>query len=416
MKRKRAKGIPNPSASPNEARKKPPLTRYLVVGGIVLAAAIYFIIHHQEEPPRSDAVRGIESDQPVNLTPEGQFKVTVERAVEIDAQFQRVYNAAWEAANGAIGEAFLYAATGDMSLLNVYLNQRKFSEMSNGTWVDDRAWICLAELYWWQFSGKKHSEWVEDARKRYDEAREEGRLSHHEGFWSWYSWPPNSGVHDMILMNSNTNQMVTVAAMLYEATKEKKYYNDAILVWNGDANYPGIERTFYRGDGRWEGKLGRAAFGKQLPWEDASYLSVAAEMYRMTGEAKYKQIALLSARRIMNPANGWVDPHDYYQLRMDGNGAFVHFVLDAYLLAPDSLAEIPSEVGKMLDHVWSNHRGGSYVVLHRLSDNGIRNGWNPKGGEEGYGVDQVGTVHAQSQAMRAFGVYSYVLHKALKKQ
>ncbi len=414
MKRKKGKEKPDSSAKPKKVNKLP-RTRYVAFAVIVLAGAIYFFVVHQREGSHLDTVLGVEESQPAFLKPDAQFKVTVERAVEIDAQFQRVYNAAWEAANGAIGEAFLYAATGDKNLLNVYLSQRKFADMSNGTWVDDRAWICLAELYWWQFSGKKQSEWVEDAKKRYDEAREEGRLSHHEGFWSWYSWPPNSGVNDMILMNSNTNQMVTVAGMLYEATKEKKYFNDALLVWEGDATYPGIEKTFYRGNGKWEGKLGRAAFGKQLPWEEASYLSVAAEMYRITGDDKYKLIALLSAKRIMNPANGWVDSKDYFQLRMDGNGAFVHFVLDAYLLAPDSLAEIPGEVGKMLEHVWSNHHGGAYVLLHRLSDNGIRNGWNPRGGEEGYGVDQIGTVHAQSQAMRAFGVYAYVLSEVLKK-
>ena len=115
------------------------------------------------------------------------------------------------------------------------------------------------------FRGKKNTVWVEDAKKRYDEAKNEGRLSNHEGFWSWYSWPPNSGGNHMILTNSNTNQMVTVACMLYDATHEKRFYDDAMLVWEGDRKYPGIEKTFYRGDGKWEGKGGMAAFGKQLP-------------------------------------------------------------------------------------------------------------------------------------------------------
>jgi hypothetical protein len=94
---------------------------------------------------------------------------------------------------------------------------------------------------------------------------------------------------------------------------------------------------------------------------------------------------------------------------MDGNGAFVHFILDAYQLAPDELPDIPEKVRRMLEHVWTNHAGRSSVILHRLSDNGIRNGWNPYGGEDGYGVDEVGTVHAQSQAIRAFGVFAYVV-------
>jgi len=49
-------------------------------------------------------------------------------------------------------------------------------------WVDDRAWICLAELYWWQFSGRNNKAWVEDSEKRYEEARNEGRFSNRDGF------------------------------------------------------------------------------------------------------------------------------------------------------------------------------------------------------------------------------------------
>ncbi|MGA7161661.1 MAG: hypothetical protein WBZ48_11705 [Bacteroidota bacterium] len=391
----------------------------IILGGlavIVFAGATYFLLTTHLFDTKTEYRQIVQKEATAELKPEDEFKITVQRAYAIDAKFQQVYNAAWEGANGAIGEAYLYAATGDPNLLKRYTNERKLTDMFNGTWVDDRAWVCLAELYWWQFSGKKNTVWVDDAKKRYDEAKNEGRLSNHEGFWSWYSWPPNSGGDHLILTNSNTNQMVTVACMLYDATHEKRFYDDAMLVWEGDRKHPGIEKTFYRGDGKWEGKGGMAAFGKQLPWEGASYLSVVAAMFRMTGNTKYKMIAAESAKRIMDPANGWVDSTDYYQLRMDGNGAFVHFILDAYSIAPELLPDIPMKVERMLEHVWSNHHGAAYVLLHRLSDDGIRNGWNPNGGEEGYEVDQVGTVHPQSQALRAFGVFAYMLHEGLKKQ
>ena len=383
---------------------------------IVLTAIVYLLITNHLFETKTEPPRIVQKEEPSGLKPEDVYRITVQRAYAIDVKFQQVYNAAWEGANGAIGEAHLYAATGDPNLLKRYMNDWNLTDMYNGTWVDDRAWVCLAELYWWQFSGRKNKVWVEDAKKRYEEAKNEGRLSNHEGFWSWYSWPPNSGPDHMILTNSNTNQMVTVACMLYEATHERQFYNDAMLVWEGDLKHPGIEKTFYRGNGVWEGKGGSAAFGKQLPWEGASYLSVLAAMFRMTENPKYKMIAAASAKRVMDPANGWVDSTDYYQLRMDGNGAFVHFILDAYSIAPELLPDIPMKVERMLEHVWSNHHGASYILLHRLSDDGIRNGWNPKGGEEGYGVDQIGTVHAQSQALRAFGVFAYVLHEGLKKQ
>jgi hypothetical protein len=340
---------------------------------------------------------------------------TIQRTYSIHKTFRRVYTAGWEGANGAIGAAHLFAVTHDTTLLVAYSTSMNMLKMYNGTWVDDRAWICLAEMYWWQFTGRTVKSWVEDAKKRYLDARSEGRLSNHEGVWSWYNWPKNWKIEDKIFTNSNMNQMVAVACWLYEATKDKQFYNDAMLVWNGDRKCPGIEKTLYKGNGKWEGRPGLAAWGKQIPWEGAEYCSIGAAMYRMTLDPRYKKIVVATAKRIMDPANGWVDSEDFYQLKMDGNGAFVHYILDAYLIAPDELPDIPGKIQKMLEHVWTNHNGKATMMLHRLGDDGIRNGWNPNGGEDGYFVDQVGTVHAQSQAVRAFGVFSYVLRQKLAK-
>ncbi len=331
----------------------------------------------------------------------------IERTRLIGQRFYPVYTAGWEGANGAIGDAYLFKATNDSTLLNRYLYQFDLKRMFNGTWVDDRAWICLAELYWWEFSGKVHAAWVEDAKQRYLEARKEGRFSNHEGFWSWYNYPPHWNVNEAIITNSNMNQLVTVACKLFKATGDRRFLEDALIAWNGDGRIPGIEQTFYTGNGIWHGKGGPAAFGKQLPWESASYLSVLAALYEATEDAKYKTIAVASAKHILDPKNNWVHPEDYYQLRMDGNGAFVHFLLDAYEIAPEELADIPEKIERMLEHVWTNNHSLATVKLHRVYDHAIRNGWNPHGGEDGYGVDEIGTVHAQSQALRAFGTFSY---------
>jgi hypothetical protein len=363
--------------------------------------------------PRSQSSKVVQAEEPQRARLAEVFDRTVKRAYAIDALFHQVFTPKWEGANGAIGDAHLFAVTDDASLLRFYSAEYDLTKMSSGGWVDDRAWICLAEMYWWNFTGRKNNVWVEDAKKRYLEARAEGRLSNHEGFWSWYNWPPKAKINDIIFTNSNMNQMVSVACWLYEATHDRRYYRDAVLVWNGDSKCLGVEKTLYRGNGRWEGKQGAASRGKQLPWEGAEYCSIGAAMFRMTGEAKYKKIVVATAKRIMDPANGWVDPEDFYQLRMDGNGAFVNFILDAYQIAPDQLSNIPEKVERMLEHVWTNHHGTASVVLHRLEDDGIRNGWNLYGGEDGYGVDQVGTVHAQSQAVRAFGVFAYILSQRL---
>ncbi len=376
---------------------------------IVYAAALFILIGSFaiSRIPGS-SIAGHDQQQPKGLQ---LLEQTIKRAYAVDRLFFQVFNPGWEGANGAIGNAHLYAVTHDSTLLKIYTTVLDPQKLYNGGWVDDRAWVCLAELYWWDLTGRENKEWVEDAKKRYLDARAEGRLSNKEGFWSWYNWPPNWKIEDRIFTNSNMNHMAHVACRLYEATKEKRFYNDAMLVWNGEAKYPGIEKTYYRGDGKWEGKPGPAAFGKQLPWEGAEYCSLGAAMYRMTGDLKYKKIIIATAKRIMDPATGWVDPEDYYQLTMDGNGAFVHYILDAYLTAPDELPDIPGKIGRMLEHVWTNNRGKAKVMLHRLSDDAIRNGWNPSGGEDGYGVDQVGSVHAQSQAVRAFGVFAYVLQQ-----
>jgi hypothetical protein len=279
--------------------------------------------------------------------------------------------------------------------------------MCIGRWVDDCAWICLAERAWWEFTGKSNVSLVENAKRRYLEARDEGRLSHHDGFWSWYNWPPDRGGNERVFTNSNMNQMANVACWLYEATRDRRFLDDALLVWNGDKSFPGIEKTMYKGNGVWEGAPGLAAFGKQLPWEGTEYCSIGAALYRVTGEKKYKQIVAATAKRILNPKHGWVDPDDFYQITMDGNGAFVNYLLDAYAIAPTELSEVLPAVEKMLNHVWTNHHGSAKVQLHRFSDHGIRNGWNPLGGEDGYNVDEVGTVHAQAEAVRAFGVFAY---------
>ncbi len=388
---------------------------FAALGLLAFLTAFFLIAGDKFFGMKNESQSILQQAQPRESPASDLFNSMVQRTYAIDNLFHQEYNAEWEGANGAIGDAYLYAATGDQNLLSLYTDTYRLLDMHNGTWVDDRAWACLAEMYWWHVSGRKNTQWVADARNRYLEAKREGRLSHHDGFWSWYNYSPDAKSNFKIFTNSNMNQMATVACWLYEATHERQFYDDAMLVWNGDAKYPGVEKKFYRGNGIWKGNEGQAAFGKQFPWEGAGMCSIGAAMFRMTGEKKYKEIVAATAKRLMDPANGWVDPQDFYQLRMDGNGAFVHFILDAYQIAPDRLPDIPGKIEKMLEHVWTNHHGTALTTLHRPIDHGIRNGWNPNGGEDGYKVNEVGTVHAQSQAIRAFGVFAYVLHEMKAK-
>jgi hypothetical protein len=394
-----------------EVGKKPDRRRNIIVLSIVGAAVVIFLLFHRTTEQRVSGPGAAHPTQSTGNPADLTADVWISRARQVDALFHRVFTPCWEGAYGAIGDAHLFDITHDRSLLRFYTVEHPLPGMCAGTWVDDRAWVCLAEMYWWRFTGKRSMVWVTDAMGRYREARQEGRLSHHEGFWSWYNWPQHTTGRGNVFTNSNMNQMASVACWLFEATHDTSFLNDAILVWDGDAKFPGVEKTLYRGNGLWEGKPGLAAFGKQVPWDGAGYCSIGASLYRATGKERYRRVVIETARRIMDPVNGWVDPTDYYQLHMDGNGAFVNFILDAYQIAPQELKDIPGKVGRMLQHVWTNAYGRARVTLHRESDDGIRNGWNPVGGEDGYGVDEVGTVHAQGEAARAFGVYAYVLHE-----
>ncbi len=381
----------------------------LIIGGIAVVCIVIALVIIFRKPET------VVAEQPkvqTSLAAQVESKNKwIERAEAVTNLFHVVYTPCWEGAYGAIGDAYLFAATKDSSLLRFHLYQNDLRRMCTGTWVDDRAWVCLAEFAWWNVTGKQYNDLIIDARSRYLEAKEEGRLSNHEGFWSWYNWSPTHRVNERIFTNGAINQMATVACALYEATGEKQFLEDALLVWNGDKKTPGVEKTLYKGKGVWQGKPGRAAFGKQIAWNGTEYCALGAALYRVTKDEKYKKIVVETVQHTMNPANGWVDAQDYYQIAMDGNGAFVNYLLDAYAIAPDELHDLLPKIEKMLDHVWSNNNGMASVKLHREGDHAIRNGWNPHGGEDGYNVDEVGTVHAQGEAARAFGVFAYYITK-----
>jgi len=392
---------------PQSAKKLPPIIRRTIFGMILVGIGIFFLTNEVLPLPPTTGQSATKAYHPK--------KLWLQRAYDVTNLFQKVYTPGWQGAYGSIGDAYLFATTNDSSLFRFHMEQQSVLNFYNGYWVDDRAWACIAELKWWEVTGRKDSALVNDAANRYIEARNQGRLSNFEGFWTWYNWPPNANVNDKIFTNSNMNQMVTVACMLYKATKDRLFLDDALLVWNGDKNYPGVEKMLYKGNGKWDGRQGSAAFGKELPWGGTEYCAIGAALYRATKDEKYKRIVVATAKHMLDPATGWVDSVDFYQLHMDGNGAFVNFLLDAYMIAPKELADVPAKIEKMLEHVWTNNHGHATVELHRTSDDGIRNGWNPNGGEDGYGVGEIGTVHAQGEAARAFGVFAYVRYVLQKK-
>ena len=51
------------------------------------------------------------------------------------------------------------------------------------------------------------------------------------------------------------------------------------------------------------------------------------------------------------------------------------------------------------------------VLLHQDGDHGIRHGWNPNGGEDGFFPDGVGTVLGEGEALRGWGIVAYYEYK-----
>jgi hypothetical protein len=208
----------------------------------VCAAAFYFLLRSPSAPsPPPDVHKLPPAAVREDLT------TWTGRALAVTRAFHAVYTPCWEGAYGAIGDAYLFALTGDSSLLRFHVVEHDLRKMCDGTWVDDEAWVCLAELRWWEMTGRRDMGLVMDAARRYREMRAQGRLSHHEGFWTWYNWPPGARDNERIFTNSNMNQMATVACGLFQATGEKEFLKDALLVWNGDGTMPGIRQRWYKG-------------------------------------------------------------------------------------------------------------------------------------------------------------------------
>ena len=129
------------TAKPDHARSVPATVLFLLlVTGTIFAGC-------RKAPPPGDAPqsgRGSGDTSGAGNVADGGLWIT--RAEAVTTLFHRVYTPCWEGAYGAIGDAYLFAATGDSSLLRFHLVEHDLTRMCEGTWVDDRAWVCLAEL------------------------------------------------------------------------------------------------------------------------------------------------------------------------------------------------------------------------------------------------------------------------------
>ncbi len=69
--------------------------------------------------------------------PQSATAQAVDRALMVSHRFHDVYTPCWEGAYGAIGDAYLYAATKDASLLKFHLVDHNLLNMCAGRGVDD---------------------------------------------------------------------------------------------------------------------------------------------------------------------------------------------------------------------------------------------------------------------------------------
>ena len=193
MTRRRARRPSRPQQHQEKAQLRPVAVSVAVVSAVaVLALVILLPADRRPSTQNSVGTQRVDTES----TDATALESWSARALAVTRSFHRVYTPCWEGAYGALGDAYLFLVTGDSSLYRFHLQRHPLTEMCEGTWVDDRAWVCLAELRWWEVTGKGNMALVIDAMRRYREAREQGRLSSHEGFWSWYNWPPTARVRE----------------------------------------------------------------------------------------------------------------------------------------------------------------------------------------------------------------------------
>ena len=116
---------------------------YILLGGGVLfvLAILYAVGAFSWMSSDGNAQRDMREDT-ASFQPKEKW---MQRAYAIDKLFHEVYTAGWEGANGAIGDAHLFALTADSALLRFHTQTHPMRDLFNGTWVDDRAWAALAD-------------------------------------------------------------------------------------------------------------------------------------------------------------------------------------------------------------------------------------------------------------------------------
>src|SRR5258708_30302564 len=131
-----------------------------IIAIAAIAALAYYLIGSHNEPLSTLQTTTSPPPRAVVRSAYHPTEKWLQRAYDVDELFHDVYTPCWEGAYGAIGDSYLLAATHDSSLLRFHLIDHDLRRMCTGRWVDDRAWICLAEMHWWNVTGRSNASLV----------------------------------------------------------------------------------------------------------------------------------------------------------------------------------------------------------------------------------------------------------------
>ena len=117
-------------------------TSPLAMGVVALAViAVLALLLWVNPTARDDATGPSHSQTQESIGKLPRTDTWIERAFAVTRLFHQVYTPCWEGAYGALGDAYLFALTGDSSLLRFHTQDHDLRNMCVGTWVDDRAWV-----------------------------------------------------------------------------------------------------------------------------------------------------------------------------------------------------------------------------------------------------------------------------------
>lgn len=228
-----------------------------------------------------------------------------------------------------------YLRTGDEAFLSLAREELKGTQLRNGgtlihNWYDDMEWMALALLRMYDITGD------EDALKRVQYLWADIKTAWNGHCGGGMAWRKDQ----LDYKNTPANAPAAIIGLrLYQRfhNEEDLAWGRKILEWNRD-NLMDPE-TFYVYDGMNREGDGRIDYGWDFTYNQGVMIGASVEMYRITGEAEWLDLALGIARRakaVYCDAHGGVMPYEGPDDCGLFRGILTRYLAELYAVAPEA--------------------------------------------------------------------------------